>query len=90
MTCPVCYAPPAGSMAPGAGTHAEVPHLVADEMAADGYTPCGCVQGGGPCVRAAEHLGECAAVWDLNPSFLSPPYSSFACREDSTVPHRTA
>jgi hypothetical protein len=78
MTCPVCYAPPEGSMAPGAGEHAPVPHLVADEMAADGYTACGHDTGSGLCVRDTGHDGTHAVVYDLNPSFLSPPYVEVA------------
>lgn len=86
--CEVCFAPPAGSRAPGAGGHAMLPHLVHDERSADGYVPCGCRDGeNGPCVRAAGHVGVCAQAYDANPSFLSPPVGSFVCRVDDSEPH---
>lgn len=78
MTCPICFAPPGDSQAPGAGEHAEVPHVVADEKAADGYTPCDHDTGSGLCVRTDGHGGAHAVRWDHNPSFLSPPYVEVA------------
>lgn len=86
--CPVCFAPPASSRAPGAGGHATLPHQVTDERGARGYVPCQCRDGdSGPCVRAASHVGACAMEHDRNPSLFSPPFVSFVCRSDDAEPH---
>lgn len=87
--CTVCFYPSAQSRAPGAGAHAALTHQVAEERASDGYEPCGCVDGGGPCVRNREHVGPCAIEWDSNPSYFSQPYSPFVCRGDDSEPHPT-